>query len=1756
MVNVRNYSARTVFEGLKNTFHQYLEAQYHIWDEDLIEERRRLLYSQGITFQEPRLEATPFYATGKAYIDLSIPQPAKDILTLASSRPNVGIYREPYAHQAAALEAFLGRGTEIIVATGTGSGKTECFLMPILGALAIESAVNPNSWLKPGCRAILLYPMNALVNDQLSRLRRLLGDTEIARALKGNRDRRATFGMYTSRTPYPGKDSPQKNRERIGKLLKKRFRDGNDAPLSVEVRSLLEKEGKWPAKDIERFIESSFKTGAEDSELFSRQEMQEMCPDILVTNYSMLEYMLLRPIEKNIFEQTAKWLSYAPNNHLTVVLDEAHMYRGSGGAEVAYLLRRLHSRLGVSRDKIRYILTSASLGSTNEAKKRIKLFAADLTGLENSTSSFDLITGIGDSKPNERTATLSEANSLSAYDFSSLHRIHETSASQAVEAFRRLLTDLGKKATNSELGEKELQYLVHDWLQSFGPAAFAANLITSRPRPLSLIANEIFPLGESPGDSLESLLALMTFAREKDKDRVFTPVRSHLFFRGLPGLFACANPKCPCRARNDKPSILGRLFSTPRLRCDCGARVYELLIHRDCGAAFIRGYMRDENDNFLWHEPSTGLWSGCAMLEAHFLVEVERRSDQSPEGLKTWLHMETGRLQEKEPQPDLACQYRELIRPEGTVAGYSGMVLSFDGECPVCLKRWQNAPKIMNQTTKGEAPFAHLVREQVALQPATKPATIQSPNGGRKALLFSDGRQKAARLARDIPREIEKDVFRQVLILAASELKRIGHEAVLSQWIYVAFLDILVKTGLQLFDGDDRLKLQRHVSEYKEWYRDDLQGALLEFDSAPPPRFTALLLRQIGSPYYSVNALTLAYLCPTKKAMRAIADGYPSIDKEVALTLVIPWLQGFANQFAFDPSVKSGVRREASGAEGYLISSGIEAKKGFTKRQQNFLAQRLGDLDSFIAIMAKVLCAEERGSLYLEPKRVRLEVAIESPWYQCMTCTAISPRLWWEHCPNCLSTKVSLVEPASTNYLRARKSFWRDPVVRVLNGVEKPLNLAVEEHTAQLSFLDQTDPDIPIPTTEEFERRFRDILIGSSDTSIDVLSSTTTMEVGIDIGSLVAVGLRNIPPQRQNYQQRAGRAGRRGAAISTVLTYAQNNPHDNHYFENPELIISGDPPLPTVDTKNPHIVERHIRAQLIQAFFHSKVVAGSESNLFTMLGKTWDFYVGEGDFSLQSFKKWILESAEVRNCYRSIREWLPTCFEREPGVIADEFIHALDVNRPKGQEDLDQSDEPLIEFLFSRGFLPSYAFPRNLCALQIEEKGGGQGFHQVKLIQRPQQGLNVALSEYAPGRLVVVDKKTYRVGTVAASTSRTAADRAERLFIGLRKYVHCTECLFTAGFLEDFTEGQPCPLCQTTNLASVTVIQPEVVYPAEGKEIDEYDDEQLFTQATSAQLPLPESEISFEWKTFLSCGQLTSMRTQPLVMVNKGDKEDGFLICSRCGKASFDGKQGAHQRDYLIETPRGVPYPPRTCNGDFTQVFLGYSFTSDILLFRLPIVEPFRFDPIEKRARQPLADALQSFCEALVLAIAHTLDIDIREVNAGYRFVRHGTDHFADIFVYDTLSGGAGYATQAEQGFSEVFVEAESLLAKCDCTTSCDKCLRHYGNRLHHGSLDRFLALDLVRFVKGGSAPTEFERSRQQEELRPLVQLLQLAGWKISDMCEAPITATRGGPSVSLWSYPSLVEPKNLGFVESQLRYAFSPYELARDLPGAFSQMS
>ena len=235
-----------------------------------------------------------------------------------------------------------------MITTGTGSGKTESFLLPILAKLAQEASHKPAGFKnQPGMRALILYPMNALVNDQLGRLRALFGSNRVKDRFEEWAGRPLRFARYTSRTLYPGVREAKKDSERlgpIGEYFVKHQNQANDPSSPNHQQSLflfneLKSRGKWPAKeDVPKWFGKpgspwqnattrEFRraiTLPDDSELLTRHEVQAEPPDLLVTNYSMLEYMLMRPLERPIFDTTRKWLHDNPTETFVLVLDEAH----------------------------------------------------------------------------------------------------------------------------------------------------------------------------------------------------------------------------------------------------------------------------------------------------------------------------------------------------------------------------------------------------------------------------------------------------------------------------------------------------------------------------------------------------------------------------------------------------------------------------------------------------------------------------------------------------------------------------------------------------------------------------------------------------------------------------------------------------------------------------------------------------------------------------------------------------------------------------------------------------------------------------------------------------------------------------------------------------------------------------------------------------------------------------------------------------------------------------------------------------------------------------------------------------------------------------------------------------------------------------------------------------------------------------------------------------------------------------------------
>jgi ATP-dependent helicase YprA (DUF1998 family) len=1742
------YSANTVVHGLRETLHQYLEAQYHIWDEDIVAERRRLFDAPGTTYQEPWVESTPFYVARRSYQELNLDKNVKEFLQRLQ-KLDVGVFDRPYEHQAVALERIVTEKRDVIVATGTGSGKTESFLFPIIAQLVLESIQAPKSTALPGCRAILLYPMNALVNDQVARLRRLFGNQGVAAEFKSLRKRPVRFGMYTGRTPYAGPRSSQKDVERLGSLFEKLFL------IPDEKRQQLEIEGKWPSKDMAKFQASGYVTDSADRELFTRHEMQASCPDLLVTNYSMLEYMLLRPIESPIFAQTRDWLASNNENTLFIVIDEAHMYRGAAGAEVAMLLRRLQSRLGVDRDRLRYILTSASLGSSDDATQHISQFAADLTGLQKSATPFDVIKGtieemedLGDPGESEKSA-FAEIDTRLVNEFA-------VNLESARKEINKCLVRIELPAIAPTDREDELRDVLFDRLHGLKSARRLARLTTGNAIPYAALAVQTFGDDSTGISALDSLIALCCIAKRIKDGRVFLPLRLHLLFRGVSGIYACVNPRCTKRRAGASETYLGALFASPRINCECGARVYELLTHRDCGAAFLRGYVRGSTGDFLWHEPTKYRSADAdALVEAHFLVEADRA--RSADGRFVWLHTPTGRLKYEHPGSSMD-EFIELVRAPDKVSINGRDIYSFDGECPVCRKKWrQEASKIMDLVTKGEAPFAHLIKTQVMMQPPHKPESPEFPNAGRKSLLFSDGRQKAARLARDIPREVERDVFRQVLVLAVDELKKIDHP----EWarpdlrIFTSMLHVLAKYQLQLFDGESRLTISDQVGKYKHRYGNDLKDAIDDQSfTSVPPEYRAHLIRQLCHPFYSLHALTIAYLEPRQRIYTELHKALAPLSKDEVEGLACTWIQNLLKQFAFD-DVPYGIRASAAG---YPRKVWGESKE-FPSVQRKVLEKRLTTLPAIEGELARLLGKPSNGALVIDPSTVVVRLALDDVWLQCLDCSFLSAHSLLGMCPNCMGSKLRQIHPESSQYLRARKTFWRDPIVAMLRGESRPRSIDVEEHTAQLAYL---DVDEPTATTEEYERRFRDILVHEGDTPIDVLSSTTTMEVGIDIGSLVAVGLRNVPPMRQNYQQRAGRAGRRGASVSTVITYAQNNPHDNYYFRDPRRIIAGEAPLPAIDIRNERIVRRHIYAVLLQTFFHSQVAGLPATNdIYSVLGETLSFYDDSGQFSIRAFKTW-LGGDMAAGAFKTIESWLPSGTKLVPKIVAEDFLKQLEENRPTEPTHLDDGEKRLIDFLFSRGLLPAYAFPRDLCALQIEGRLEKVVWgEKVRVLERPQQGMNVALGEYAPGRLVVINKKTYRVGSVAASLPSSVVNRAAPLFDDVRRYISCPECGYSEKAASDAPAPAVCPSCSGGEIRALDVIQPEAVFPDGCEEIDEYDDEETRTTVTSAQLPVVQDAADVSWKRVYVNGEVASAENQLLVMMNTGDDSviggTGFRVCNMCGKATLPGSEptGPHERDYRISWHFKKP-KYGLCHGSFQSVVLGYNFLTDVMLLRVPLKTPLISDLADPSLRRPLEDALSSLAVAISSAAAHLLDIDVRELNSGHRFIRNRDQTFAEVFLYDALAGGAGYASQSAARIKDVFVGASELLSNCDCQSSCDKCLRHYGNRLEHESLDRYLALDLLRYIQAGDLPRTLTIENQRRVLDPLKRILELEGWVITQLPAAAFVAKYEDQSYVLAAIPALIDPDSIANQFRNGTLLFSTYDLQRDLPGAFSRLT
>ena len=1345
--------------------------------------------------------------------------------------------------------------------TGTGSGKTECFLLPVLGKLAGEAHRKGEEFgATPAVRAMLLYPMNALVNDQLGRLRLLFGDRRLMSKFMNWSGRPARFARYTSRTLYPGVRDERSDQRRLGPIgdyyvSTLEAAEGPSSPKQAAAEALvgeLRKRGKWPAKpDLinwygkrgSRWRDSrsgDFKRCVllpEDPELITRHEVQAAPPDVLVTNYSMLEYMLMRPLERPIFDRTRDWLRENPEERFLLVIDEAHLYRGAAGAEVALLIRRLRIRLGIPAERLQVICTSASFSDPEGAAE----FGGQLTGKK--ADDFTVVQGNLLYRSDAARGTAEEAAILDGID---LPAFYESDSEEG--RLSEIETFLESRGVDRPV---ELHRALYDALVSHPAMAQLINLTMTSAQPVDRLGEAVFERVDPDiaARAVTNLMALGSLARQDRSEPGLLPCRVHSFYRGLAGLWICMDPQCTSLSPERRGGPSGRLFSQPRYRCDCGAQVLELYTCRNCGTAYGRAYSNDvEDPDFLWPEPGGAFRTLLGMFDELAPVDLLLEEPVFAEAVEPAEYdLVTGRLNPQE----LGSRSRQVylraersVLPQRDEDQQSGNPGEFR-PCAVCGESAAfGRTSVQDHQTKGDQPFQALIAKQIQVQPpSATPATKTAPLRGRKVLIFSDSRQMAARLAPNIQAYSAQDAIRPLIVAGYARLARTESiESLLSlEDLYLGVLiaakemDVRLRPELRLGESFEEDKLVEEAVKSGPLSGAEMLQLLVRVRSSTPPEsLLRAIAKSLGDRYYGLESLALASVVECAQhsdqvaALPEIPGHAQSEEEKIALGRI--WLRCWS---------KPGFWLGRMPAGWWLTE--VQPRSGKFRAMDRMLTDgesRATFGGEWVPRLLEIF-GERIAPAKYRLKGAELSLQVGGSWAYCQSCrTAQRPFPGRSTCTNCNLGSAVLIDPDSDPVFRARKGYYRASTVEALGlPPTAPMALIAAEHTAQLN---AAQADEVFSKAEEHELLFQDVDIGPEDTgrersAIDVLSCTTTMEVGIDIGTLSGVSLRNIPPSRANYQQRAGRAGRRGNAVATVTAFGSADSHDEHYFAHPEQMIRGAVEDPTLTLDNVQIARRHVTAYLLQRYHQERlpeIEAAEQPHLFAVLGSVSDFKGSDNALNRGDFEEWLGSNEAALKT--EVASWLPfevasddrqALLER---LVQDTLMpidEAIEVDSATGeressigvpggaaadQEDADSqletadeegeerpgrdvASENLLDRLLYKGVLPRYAFPTDVAAFHVFDAERST-YHRPAFRFAPSQGLPVALTQYAPGKEVWIANKLWTSGAIY---SPMRSDRY-RAWETRRLYYECRACHYarTVG-LDEGTRGESrdCEAC-------------------------------------------------------------------------------------------------------------------------------------------------------------------------------------------------------------------------------------------------------------------------------------------------------------------------------------------------------------------------
>lgn len=1636
-----------IYNSLYDTYIKYINSGLPFFRDEYNEERNDLLKETGTISQPPIIELVPKYQEKASLEDFcrneNVPLEFNDFIKsglFGMSAPD----RRLYTHQYDSLrEAFINR-KHIVVTTGTGSGKTECFLLPIFADLIRESA----DWGENrdrAVRAMILYPLNALAEDQMIRLRKALNSRTVESngALdwldKHRLGHRFYFGRYTGSTPVSG------TKEKATDRLREEKRQ-----LNIEWQAAINAAKGTGHSDLLYHVPNMEKDSAE---MWDRFSMQVTPPDILITNYSMLNIMLMREVENNIFESTKRWLQQDHSHVFHLVIDELHTYRGTAGTEVAYLLRQLLDRLGLTPDspQVQFLASSASL----EQNQQTIDYLSEFFGISNTNFSkrFSIL-----SSPKVACQQIPSKNipieELTTYINSEKDEIEKDS---------KLLKDLGCDS----FFDLTNQYRILDWLKY---ALSSKN---------GMIAKDIEKISEVLNVS-ESVVAAMIKVLCKSKDTsgsYVAPLRVHFFFRNVSGLWACTDPHCTEMHKHKfEGRTIGRMYKRPRSFCDCGKKVLELLVCENCGEVFMGGYKTISGDRmFLRSESSHD------EQQEKYCVIWKRESKEQP-CPDDWKEVDFNNVTGEFKQNRDGAYFLYQNSPEDSTG--------LPSSCPNCEISYSRSATSITPIRKHGA---GLQKINQILADALIRAMRAENESNTKIVLFSDSRQSAAKLSAGIELDHFRDILRwsilnalnktddDLLFLRGLRNKKERTSEEIIRWKelrkkekFRRIIDLLQDEKDGYCTSDDLEELNALLSEETGIKLDNIQNDVFyqvlstgTNPAGPKP------LHSAGGHWYEI------YDFDSCQKKNHLPDLKEELHRDIREQNKIEQLTSiFGNKKRSFEELKIGYFTPTSVIEDRILNElacaairilgekkrikGIPSKYPVTDSFPFKVRQVIGETYKIKPMSNEATEKVELLKQLLRDRGIISKDVVELTGEGISFVRANTGDKYWV-CPRCKTSHLHYSNGICVNCLHTLeekviteddKHGTKDYYLSLLNSTESTFRLRCEEMTGQTSKKD----------SRKRQRLFQNIFLETENPlvdGIDLLSVTTTMEAGVDIGSLSAVMMGNVPPQRFNYQQRVGRAGRRGNPLSIALTVARNTSHDITNFFEFERMVSVPPKDPYLEVRTKEIAERMVVKEV----------------LYRSLRNNDDGECVHGNFGT---------TTDWKDNKKVVVQWI-TGNQKELSHIIDVVLTGTKITAEDKWEIWNYINNDLVnrisevvnsnnftqsflsERLANAGLLPMFGYPTRVRNLYLSEP------KKLPWNDVVDRDIDMAINSFAPGHEIVKDKQIYKsVGVVEYEYNKSHIPVAKKN--SLNPYPQSLFRCFSCGYSTISDKAiHNCPVCNN-EMAKSLVCSPLGFCVDYNKTPEDFNG--------SYDWYSPNSDIKLDSESNLvEMVPVGNMRIRNNKIPSQGIVH---LINDNNGDLYLLGKDPSGA--YLSRTALGRDVPLLNEN---KYAFVSTKTTGVLALSIIDCPEMLNLSPLVKdnpHNYNAIRSGFLSWGYLTRKAISDFLDIDSSELSVGFNITPQ--EKRAETFFVEKLENGAGYCNYLSgrdypnvpyDAFVKPLIKGGSLYNHLvnsnhgkDCLSSCYDCIRDYSNQDIHALLDWRLGLDLINLANDSKYTIDF----------------------------------------------------------------------------------